>query len=236
MKVAFLVAALGASMTVTGLAAAQPPETVPYAYQAPERPLPEAGRMAAPKNALELSIATGYTQGFGNLASGVGLPTVVSPGIGFDLGVGYRIDPNWAVLVTGQYQEFSAERADAARGVTTSLAAQYHLAPLKPTDPWLEVGGGYRLLWEDPNVGPTVLTHGIQLARVRAGLDFRIDKALAIGPVIGADATLFLFQDAPNVQTNIAEPRVSSFVYGGLQGRFDIGGQRTMDVERLAKR
>ena len=38
---------------------------------------------------------------------------------------------------------------------------------------------------------------------------------------------MFLFQDFPNVQTNINNPTVSTFVFAGLQGRFDIGGRST---------
>lgn len=241
MKVAFLFVAIGASLTGTGLALAQPPEatpyTTPYAYTPPaERPAEERGRIAAPKNAFELSIATGYTQGFGYLKEGESMPSVVTPGIGFDLGLGYRIDPNWAVLWAGQYQEFTAERVSAARGVTTSIAAQYHLAPTVMTDPWIELGAGYRFLWEDPSIGPTLMTHGIQLGRLRAGLDLRADKAVAVGPVIGADLNLFLFQDFPNLATNIPDPRVSTFIYAGLQGRFDFGGTPTMEARSIAKR
>jgi hypothetical protein len=229
--------ALGVSLTATAVAGAQPPDTSssPY-YQQPMSPMPtaspeqrtwEEGRLSAPTNALELSVGTGYTQGFGSLQSGVGMPSVASPGIGVDVGVGYRINPKFAVLVAGQYQELTAERATGARGLTGSLAAQYHFAPLQRLDPWVEVGTGYRMLWETQNIGPTLLTHGFQLARVRVGVDFRAGEQVAIGPMIGADANLFLFQDIPGAQTNISDPTVNTFVFAGLQGRFDVGGGKT---------
>lgn len=34
---------------------------------------------------------------------------------------------------------------------------------------------------------------------------------------------MFLFQDLPNVQTNIPDPTISTFVFAGVQGRFDVG-------------
>ena len=168
-------------------------------------------------------MGTGYTQGFGSLKSGVGMPSVATPGIGVDLGLGYRIDPKWAVLFAGEYQELDSQRAAAARGYTTSIAMQYHFAPLQRLDPWVEGGGGLRFLWEDASVGPTVVTYGFQLARVRAGLDFRAGEAVAIGPVIGVDVTMFAFQDSGDLSAVINDRRLSTFVFAGLQGRFDVG-------------
>jgi hypothetical protein len=184
---------------------------------------PAERTLAAPRNALELSVGSGYTQGFGNLRSGVGMPSVVTPGVAVDLGVGYRIDPSWAVLWSGEYAELTAERTNAARSFTTGLAMQYHFAPLQQVDPWVEMGAGYRFLVEYPSFGSSLLTHGFQLGRVRGGIDFRVAEAVALGPMIGVDATFFVFQDIPNLQTNIQNPTVSAFVFAGLMGRFDIG-------------
>ena len=220
MKIALSFVTLGLCVTAAGGALAQPPEPAPY-YVPYERP--SERRLEAPRNALELSLGTGYSQGFGNLRSGVGMPSVVTPGAGLTLGVGYRIDPSWAVLWSGDYAELMAERSNTARTFTTGLALQYHLAPMQKVDPWVEVGAGYRFLIEDSSVGPNLLTHGFQLGRVRAGLDFRIADAVALGPMVGADATLFVFQDFPSLQTNISDPTISTFIFAGVQGRFDIG-------------
>jgi len=229
MKLTLALAAFGAASVTTGLVAAQPPDT---SYTAPNYSTPReepvgTKALPAPSNALEITAATGYTQGFGSLKGGLGMPSVATAGLGLDLGVGYRADPHWAVLWAGQYQEFTAERTAAARGFSTSLAAQYHFVPSRPVDPWIEGGAGYRFLWENPSLGPTILSHGIQLGRVRGGVDFRADKNVAFGPMVGADATMFLFQDAPNLGTAIDEPRLSTFVYAGVQGRFDVGGNET---------
>ena len=192
--------------------------------------------MPAPRDALELSFGTGYTQGFGSLRRGVGLPSVASAGVGFDLGVGYRINAHWAVLWTGEYEVFTAERSDVVDGITNTVGAQYHLAPTNKVDPWAELGAGYRYLWESNNYAPTVRWHGFELVHLRVGIDFRMDPMTAIGPVIGADATIFQYEDLPYYTTvHIHDTRPSTFVFAGLQGRFDIGGHTPPAYEVYAR-
>ncbi len=82
-------------------------------------------RLAAPRRAVELTAGTGYTQGFGSLERGVGMPSVVTPGLAVDIGAFYRRNPHWAAGVTGQYQELNAQRASSARGLTPGLAVAY---------------------------------------------------------------------------------------------------------------
>ena len=222
MKVAISIVALGVSLTAAGLAQAQAIEPMP-AYPAPEMARGQ-GQLRAPRDAFELSLGTGYTQGFGNLKSGTGMPSVATPGVAVGLGLGYRVDPRWAVMWAGEYAELTAERTNTARAFTGGIAAQYHMNPMQRVDPWFELGVGYRVLVEDSDVGPNLVTHGLQLARLRLGIDFRTSDNVAIGPMIGADATMFLFQDIPSVATNIPNPTASTFVFAGLQARFDVGG------------
>jgi len=191
--------------------------------------------MPAPRDALELSFGTGYTQGFGSLSRGVGLPSVASAGVGFNFGLGYRINAHWAVLWTGEYEQFTAERSDIVDGITNTVGAQYHLAPMNKVDPWAELGAGYRYLWESNAYAPSVRWHGFQLVHLRVGIDFRIDPATAIGPVIGADATIFQYEDLPYYTVHIDDTRPSTFVYAGLQGRFDIGGHTPAVYQVYAK-
>jgi hypothetical protein len=81
-------------------------------------------------------------------------------------------------------------------------------------------------MWLTPDIGKNTSLTGLELVRLQLGLDFRMSPDVAIAPVIGADASLFLSQNGP-LQTgfsNIGDPRVNFFVFGGLQARFDIGG------------
>ncbi len=80
------------------------------------------------------------------------------------------------------------------------------------------------MLWEDEAAPtPIVLSHGLQLARARVGLDVRVSPDVAIAPVVGADANMFLWQDV-TTSTAIADPRITTFIFAGVQGRMDIGG------------
>ncbi len=182
-----------------------------------ERPVP------APNRALELSVGTGYTQGFGMLQRGVSLPDVALGGVGVDLGVGYRLNPHWGIGVSGQYQELDAQRANGSRGVTGTLGGQFHLFPEQGVDPWAELGVGYRVLWETRSTGPDITTHGLQAVRARVGADFRFAPEIALGPFVGADVDVFLVQNGNAINS----PQVSTFVMGGIQGRFDVLGTKT---------
>jgi hypothetical protein len=181
--------------------------------------------VASPAKAFELSVGTGYTQPLGSLQRGVGMPSIARAGIGVDLGAGYRIDPHWSVSGAGQYFELDPQNTTTgARGLTAGVAATYHFQPDLRLDPWAELGTGYRLMWlTQQSPAPTVLTHGFELARARLGLDIRGNEMASIGPVIGADASVFLWQDA-GTSTAISDPRLSTFVFAGIQGRLDVGG------------
>ncbi len=186
--------------------------------------------LLAPTKALELVVGTGYTQGFGSLQQGVDMANVAGAGLGVDFGVGYRIDPHWAVGLTGQYQEFTAERSSSARGLTPGVAATYHIMPYQRTDPWVQIGTGYRFLWENHEVGtPSVMTHGFELAKLTIGVDIRVDKDVALAPVLGADVGLPLWQSTDNTKSvAINNPTANMYVFAGLQARFDITSRHEM--------
>jgi hypothetical protein len=192
--------------------------------------------VAAPFEALELTIGTGYTQGFGTLEHGIGMPDIAKAGVGVDASVGFRIDPHFGVALGGQFHEQDGERASArasstgdlaVRGFALNLAFQYHIDPRAHLDPWVELGAGYRMLWLVPAgaAETTVFYSGPQLVRGRAGLDIRVSPDLALTPLIGADATMFVLRDDVAL-TAITSPTVSTFVYAGVEGRIDIGGRR----------
>ena len=188
-------------------------------------------RVSTPLSALELTVGSGYAQGFGTLQPGLAMPRVAKAGIGVDASVGYRIEPAFAVSFGVQYQELQAERDDGVRGFAWNIALQYHLAPEVRLDPWVELGAGYRMLWLVPS-GPATntLLHGPQLVRLRAGLDLRVSPGVALGPLIGVDATMFTFRDDTTF-TVVSDPTVSMFVFAGLQGRIDIGVMRPSQEE-----
>jgi peptidoglycan-associated lipoprotein len=211
------VAAVLAVVAASSQARAQN-EPPPVAEKAEARPL------EAPVNAFEVVVGTGYTQGFGSLQQGVNLQDVITPGLGIDMEVAYRLDPRWSIGIAGQYQEFVAQRANSARGLTGALAATYHMMPYGQGDPFLTFGTGYRLLWENYPVGtPSLLTHGFEVAKVVFGVDLRASRDVAIAPMVGAAVDVFLWQSVDNgASTAIANPTGGVYLFAGLQGRFDM--------------
>ena len=187
-----------------------------HAQNAPEGERPMTKSIDAPKNAFEIGVGTGWTQGYGQLRSGVDMRDVITPGIGIDLALMYRINPHWAFGLAGQYQEFEAERATGARGMTAGLAAAYHVAPWARVDPWVQIGSGYRGLWETHSGTDATSTQGIEVAKLSLGLDVRVSRDVAMGPVVGADVSI----------PSVSDPRAATFVFAGAQARFDVGGRR----------
>jgi peptidoglycan-associated lipoprotein len=178
--------------------------------------------MPAPSRVLELKAGTGYTQGFGDLAPGRSLPDVAGPGVGFN--------PRWSFGLEGQYQSLSNEQNSEVRGVATTIGGTYHFEPVLRGDPWLRLGTGFRWVWEyDPTGAPgtNVVRYGLEAVSLKLGYDLRLSENAAIGPVIGGDFDPFL-GEAGSTESNhaLSTAEVGVFVYAGIQGRFDLGGER----------
>jgi len=172
--------------------------------------------LETPTRAPEFYGATGFTQGFGSLQSGLDVGHVVTGGFATELGAGYRFDPHWALSLFGQYAEFDAQRATSARGLVVGAFGAYHFTPYRKLDPWVQVGAGYRFLWEsEAATNTTVTTHGLELGRITVGVDMRATRDIAFAPLVGVDLTLPL---------SVSDPRLSTFLFAGMQGRFDLGG------------
>lgn len=191
--------------------------------------------LTAPKEAFELDVNTGYAQGFGAISGrrGGAVADVARGGVGVGLGLGYRATPELAFGLTGQYQELAPAATQAigtrVRGAAIGLEGKVHLQPYERVDPWLSLGAGYRMLWIAPEgPGNNLLQHGFQLARAQVGLDVRVSPDVALGPVVGGDVNLFTQRnpEGPEGDSMIREKRVSTFLFGGVQGRFDLGGNR----------
>lgn len=184
--------------------------------------------VAAPEEAFELTIGSGYTQGFGKLQKGGShdVSDTAGPGLSVDMGLGYRLSPSWTVGIGGAYTAFtkgdSLAQGESVGGAIGRIDASYHFEPFSRLDPFLNAGAGYRYLCECNATGgrPGAKLHGFELLGLAAGLDIRVDRQIALAPLVGVDLDSFFW----NGTTAIADPRLSVFAYGGLQARFDIGG------------
>jgi len=189
-----------------------------------------AERVLAPSQALELKVASAYTQGFGNIAPGRTLPDVAGAGIAVGVDVDYRMTREWSIGVEGQYQELANEQNTSSRGLAGNVGATYHFDPILRGDPWIRLGTGFRSLWENGSTQmptSTVARYGFEAVAAKIGYDIRVSEDVALSPVIGADLNVFAWDySAPTGNQTLPSAAVATFIYAGLQGRFDVGGRR----------
>lgn len=185
--------------------------------------------LSATNHHLELTVGTGYAQGFGDVGdSQLSLTDTAKAGGAIQVGVGYRIIPQLTLGVYGSGSMYGrGDQVDSSTNVysaTTGVEATYHILPAaSELDPWVSLGSGWRGYWEHADQGTTSM-HGWQIAKLQVGLDYRIDKQIAVAPVVGVDMTTFFTQSTPtsNGWDSISSPKVNAFLFAGVQGRFDI--------------
>jgi hypothetical protein len=206
------------------------------AYAEPESPDANASfdhTVAPVKNAFEIAVGTGYTQGGGKLGGGIGnLEDISGPGAAVELDLGYRIIPQLTVGAYGTFSKYQhGDQLDSdtdVLGATAGVQAAWHVRPDTSIDPWVSLGTGWKGLWLNPSSGKVSSLQGFELARLQLGVDYRVSKDIAISPVIGGSVSMFVSQDTPMTTdfTEIQDKKVNFTGFAGLSGRFDLGGTR----------
>jgi len=187
----------------------------------------------APANALEIGVATGYTQGVGPIGGGMQhVEDLSKAGGAVELDAMYRINPTFAVGAYGSFSKYAtgdqiSDQSDVL-GATAGIQAAAHLRPERSVDPWVSVGTGWRGLWLSPQSGKNTSLQGLELARLQLGVDYRVSEDVAISPVIGGSLNMFVSEDSPMTTkyTEIADKKANFIGFAGLAGRFDLGGKR----------
>lgn len=189
--------------------------------------------LAAPSKAFELQLSTGYTQGFGNISPGTSIGDVAGGGIGLTVAIGYRATPRFSLELEGQYQQYAPATSNTTNGFNGNIGATFHASPESRGDPWLRLATGWRSIAQHAPSGPvgfpitTANTfHGWQVVSARFGYDLRTWDNIAWAPIVGADLQAFFWENgAP-----LAAAQIGTFVYAGVQGRFDAGGSRVRSM------
>jgi len=179
---------------------------------------------------LELAVGGGYTQGVGGAGAAGRVEDVTGAGSSLELDAGLRVSPRVSLGVYGTLARF--ERGDAmalgsrARGATAGIQAAWHARPSRSLAPWVSVGAGWRGLWLTPKDAAASAVHGLEVLRVQLGVDYRITPGLAVTPVVGAGASVFLVEDAamPGELTGVHDRQLTVYGFTGVLGRFDLGG------------
>jgi outer membrane protein W len=187
----------------------------------------EAGTMPAIHGGIEVAVALGTSTSVGDIGDGMSARDAVGTAAQLELKIGRRFTPNLAVSFYTAAQGL-AEGSTATRTVytgTAGLVADLHLRPRTKIDPWIGVGGGLSaMLYDQDGVGLAV---GVELARVQLGVDFRLTEDFALGPVIGASATMYGAERAPRADfVDYADRGVNWTFSAGIAGRFNKLGTR----------
>jgi hypothetical protein len=181
------------------------------------------------RTALELALGAGYTQGVGGAGTAGNVEDLTGPGGSLELQVGFRATPRFSLGVYGTAARFRHGDlfVDGSRvhGATAGLQAVWHSRASRSLDPWLGVGVGWRGLFFTPRDATPSAVHGIEIFRLHLGIDYRFSPSLAIAPVVGVSATVFVREGnaAAMELTEIRDNRINLYGYTGVLGRFDIG-------------
>jgi hypothetical protein len=159
-----------------------------------------SGRVLAPKNAVEIGVNGGYIQPFGTINNTLNINDVAQAGGGVGLNVAYRFNPLFAL---GGYTQFHESVADSSlgsdgsvRGLAAGVLTAFHMLPYNVIDPFVDLGTGYRFMWVNSSIGDNHLFHGFESLKADVGIDFRASKDIALGPMLGADVNVFVWDRA----------------------------------------
>lgn len=194
--------------------------------------------LSAIHDAVEVVLAAGYAQGFGDVSSGQpNLTELGLAGWSMQLGAGYRLTPRLALGAYGGGTLSKQTNLDATNlySAVSGLKVDWHFLPaFRELDPWVSLGAGWRGYWIEQEHGMLSL-QGFDFAKLQAGFDYRIERRAALGPVVGLDLSRFVWQsgaDSESYQSTL-NPRVNTFVFVGLAGRLDIPRNRD-ERQRMA--
>jgi hypothetical protein len=204
---------------------------------------PDGAEGVAPAKAFEINVGQGLSQGFGRAEAGSALRNLGGLGPSLQLGFGYRIDPRFMVggYVEGARYSAGDSLPDGTHSYSAALGVQgqYHFRPFSKLDPWVGLGTGFRSYWVNRPDAPHSALHGWEILRLRLGVDYRMGPSTSMGPMLGGSLSTFTVRERPGSSATeaIEDPRLSGFVFAGLQGRFDIGGERVaQSSKRIASR
>jgi hypothetical protein len=187
----------------------------------------------APKDALELRVSAGYSQGVGSLDSGDGqtVQDVAGVGGGIDLGIGFRASTHFYLGAYATGALYSAVAPDASvSSVAGGLESTWHFRPYRSLDPWISLGLGYRAFWASaPGQGATTWS-GFEIGRFGLGVDYRLSPSVALGPTVVADLVYFSKKTDASAPQGFIGGAVSAFVSAGVGVRFDFFGQTSERV------
>lgn len=184
--------------------------------------------MPAIDGGLEIAVAISGAQTVGDIGGGMDASDVIGSAGQFDLEIGSRLTPHLTLAFYSNVQPFARVSTDTRVLYTGSAGAvaALHLRPTSAVDPWISLGSGVRGLLIENDDGYSI-TVGAELARVQLGTDFRLNEDFALGPVIGASASLYGAAKPPMQDfAELSDKGINWTFTAGVAGRFNAFGTR----------
>jgi hypothetical protein len=181
----------------------------------------------APSHALELGVAAGYDQGVGSLGGTTPLHVqdVAGVGAGLQVSAGYRLSPRFSLGFVGSGALYTDLQPDAgAKSMAAGIRAAWHFRPFRSVDPWISLGGGYRVFHSALPGEDATVRKAVQAVQLGIGVDYRLSPEFGIGPFITGDLSYF-FRETPPGLPSTSVGALASFVAAGIAARFDLLGQ-----------
>jgi hypothetical protein len=176
-------------------------------------------------DSLEIAISGVYLQSAGTAmpATADGPRDLPGPGASFELQLGYRRTPNLVLAGYGTLGGISDGYVQRHAAVwTAGIKAEWHFAPALPIDPFVGFGAGVKALWLD-NADMSQRAFGVELAKLQAGIDYRVSPSFAIGLSVGLSASTYSAVQNPTTRRfeAIDSTPVSWTLQAGPTARFD---------------
>lgn len=176
---------------------------------------------------LEIALALDSAHSFGDVGGGMTGSDLIGSGTEVDLQIGHRVTPHLALGFYTTGQAFTSG-STVGRDVYTASAGvevDVHARPSQRIDPWISAGTGVRALMIDADDNSLLV--GADLVRLQLGIDFRLNQDVALGPVIGATASLYGAQKVGMQEfEELSHKGVQWTLTAGFGGRFNAFGTR----------
>jgi len=190
----------------------------------------QAQSAPARASAVELTVSASYLQGNGALtgSAATAFENTGREGLGLDLSAGLRFTPRLSGAVYGSLAHFNASSAAfgaSSWNTSAGVMGLLHFAPGDQLEPWISAGLGWTANFQSVG-GGTDVRHGVELGRLQMGIDYKVSNSLSIAPVAGVAISTLLTESLASGGGfhSVADTRLHTAVYGGVAGRFDLGG------------
>ncbi|ADO75666.1 hypothetical protein [Stigmatella aurantiaca] len=198
----------------------------------------ETARAEKEARGFSLGLRAGFGLPYGKAIGGTdtALGDTISGVIPLQLDAGYFLTSHLYLGGSFQYapallaEDCPEEASCSASVMRFGVNVAYHFSPLQKIDPWLGLGVGYEILKTGTSVSGSGQTFelnttgsGLEFAAFQGGVDFRINKALVVGPfltfTVGQYLSSSISSGGETRSDDIEEKAIHGWLMGGVRAQ-----------------